>query len=113
MINDKDISNLKWIAKRLVHKHNEDPAIISFINEIISKIEAETLVHQSLSKKLKAPAQDAVTKLNYIINVINDIPAQLQKEQKEILASFHMDSFENLDVEKILGVDQNKRERNA
>jgi hypothetical protein len=104
MVNSKDIDKLKWIAKRLVHKYNEDPAIISFVNEIISKIEAESLTFANLSKQLKTPVKDAITKLNHMIQVLDEIPVEIKQNQKEILGRFHTDTFENLNVGEILGL---------
>jgi hypothetical protein len=38
-----------------------------------------------------------------MVQVLNNIPEELKKNQKEILGSFHTQTFENLNIEEILG----------
>jgi hypothetical protein len=102
MLNQNDISYLRWIAQRLVNKYGEDPKVLLLVDDILSRVISEISIHKTYNNFITQNLPICLKTLQDIISYTNKVPTLIKDNSKQILIDKNQKTFENLDISEIL-----------
>jgi len=100
---NKDKEYILWLCKRLVYRYNEDPNILLNIESILEKNQTEINFYRQTHRLINKSINDAICNLNHIKTSYDVSIKETQKNYEQQSANNTNNTFENLDIKKLLG----------